>query len=52
MMSKFAEKVRGYHAAGIWTDAMVRNAVAKGRISQDECDEILNGKEHDDKDAR
>lgn len=51
-MSKFAEKVRGYHAAGIWTDAMVRNAVAKGRISQDECDEILNKEKLDDKDAR
>lgn len=51
-MNKFAEKVRAHHAAGIWTDAMVRNAVAKGRISQDECDKILHDKEHDDKDAR
>lgn len=35
-MSNFAEKVKGWYEAGIWTLEMVRNAVRKGRITRTE----------------
>ena len=40
-MSKFAEKVRQWYHAGIWTLEMVRNAVIKGKITEDEYHEIV-----------
>lgn len=42
-MSSFAEKVKRWYDQGMWNERMVRNAVAKGRITQAECDEILKG---------
>ena len=41
-MSKFAEKVKRLYDQGIWKPYMVRDAVKKGRITQDECDAIMN----------
>lgn len=35
-MSKFAEKVKKYYDAGIWTKKMVRDAVEKGKITEEE----------------
>ena len=43
-MSSFAERVKRYHDTGIWNDEMVRNAYAKGRITEDEMRAILMGK--------
>ena len=43
-MSSFAERVKRYYDAGIWNDEMVRNAHAKGRITEDEMRAILIGK--------
>ena len=34
-------KVKGYYDKGLWNETMVRNAVVKGWITQEECDEIL-----------
>ena len=42
-MSSFAERVKRYYTAGIWNDEMVRNAYAKGRITEEEMREILGG---------
>ncbi len=44
-MTKFAEKVKRLYDQGIWREYMVRDAVGKGRITQEECDEILGRKE-------
>ena len=43
-MSSFAERVKRYYDAGVWNDEMVRNAHAKGRITEDEMRAILMGK--------
>ena len=43
-MSSFAERVKRYYDAGAWNDEMVRNAHAKGRITEDEMREILGDK--------
>ena len=43
-MSSFAERVKRYYDAGVWNDEMVRNAHAKGRITEDEMREILGDK--------
>lgn len=40
-MSKFAEKVARYYQMGVWTKRMVEDALAKGRITQDEYDQIV-----------
>lgn len=40
-MSKFAQKVLRWYLAGIWTEQMVRDAHAKGKITEDELCEIL-----------
>lgn len=42
-MSKFAEKVRRWFEEGIWTERMVRDAFLKGRITEEELMEILEG---------
>ncbi len=39
-MSKF-EKVKKYYDAGLWNKVMVRNAVIKGWITEDEYEEIV-----------
>ena len=43
-MSSFAERVKRYYDAGVWNDEMVRNAYAKGRITENEMRAILVGK--------
>lgn len=40
MMSKFAKKVKGWYEAGIWDLDMVRNALEKGKITEEEFLEI------------
>ena len=42
-LSAFAKKVERWydHGHGIWDERMVRDAVAKGKITQEECDYIL-----------
>ena len=39
-MSKFATKVKGYYDRGLWTEGMVCDAYAKGRITAEELYEI------------
>lgn len=39
-MSRFAEKVRAWYQAGIWTLEMVENAVRKGKLTEEEFKEI------------
>lgn len=35
------EKIKKFYDLGLWTETMVRNAVAKGIISEDECESII-----------
>lgn len=35
------EIVKEYYLKGLWSETRVRNAVEKGWITQEECDEIL-----------
>lgn len=46
-MGKFAQKVKRWYDAGIWTDEMVQDAYYKGKITQDELDVILKGGDAD-----
>lgn len=41
MHSKRFEKVRSYYSEGLWTEAMVRNAIGKW-ITEEEAEEILS----------
>lgn len=34
-------KIKTWYEQGHWTTEMVENAVIKGKITQEECDEIL-----------
>lgn len=36
------EKIEKWYKMGLWTEAMVMNAVAKGIITEEEAREILN----------
>lgn len=36
------EKIKKFYDMGLWTEAMVKNAVIKGVITPEECDEIIN----------
>lgn len=36
------EKIKKWYKQGLWTDAMVKVAVSKGIITEDETAEILN----------
>lgn len=36
------EKIKKWHKQGLWTEKMVRDAVVKGIITEDELAEILN----------
>lgn len=40
MASKKFDKVNGFYTDGFWTSEMVRNAVIKGWITEDEFEEI------------
>ena len=40
-MSKTAQKYQKYYEAGYWTLEMLENAVAKGKITQEEYEEIV-----------
>lgn len=37
------EKIKKWYDAGYWTQAMVQNAVAKGKISREQAAEITGG---------
>ena len=39
-MSKFAKKIKYYYDYGFWNKVMVRNAVVKGKITEEEFKEI------------
>lgn len=45
-MSKWYKKIKEWYEAGYWTTEMVRNAVAKGKITADEFEKIT-GADHD-----
>ena len=36
------EKIKRFYDLGLWTEDMVRNAVAKGIITEEECEQILS----------
>lgn len=38
------ERIKYFYNAGLWSAPMVRMAVRKGVITQEQCDEILSGK--------
>ena len=38
------EKIERWYAQGLWTDDMVRQAVEKNVLTEDEAAEILGGK--------
>ena len=44
-MSRKFEKVKEYYERGFWTAEMVRNAVIKGWITEEEFDIILKTEE-------
>lgn len=44
-MSKFAEKVNKWYKSGLWSLRMVRDALEKGKITQEEYDEIVGADE-------
>ena len=35
------EKIKRWYKQGLWTEAMVQNAVAKGKLTADDAAEIL-----------
>lgn len=45
MMSWF-DKIKRYHAGGLWTENMVKNAVVKGKITEDEY-KIITDKDYE-----
>lgn len=36
------EKIARWYALGLWSDEMVRNAVTKGVLSEEDAEQILN----------
>ena len=38
------EKIKKWYKQGLWTEAMVRNAMTKGAITEKDVEEILGGK--------
>ena len=36
------ERIKKWYKQGLWTEAMVRNAVTKNVITEDQANEILN----------
>ena len=43
MYSPKFEKIKAYYQMGFWTKKMVKNAVKKGVITEEEAEEILGG---------
>lgn len=43
-MSGKYKKVKGYYNSGFWTENMLKNAVKKGWITEEEYKEIVGGK--------
>lgn len=41
------EKIKYNYEKGFWNEAMVRMAVRKGIITQEQCDAIINGTAYD-----
>ena len=39
------EKIKKWHKQGLWTEAMVKNAFAKGIITEEQLSEILEVEE-------
>ena len=37
------EKIKKWYEQGLWTEEMVKQAVEKGVITQDEYDELIGG---------
>lgn len=35
------ERIKKWHSMGLWTEEMVKNAVDKGVITEEQCNEIL-----------
>ena len=44
MYSKNFEKIKKWYDDGVWNEARVRNAVAKGMITEEEFEEIVGFK--------
>lgn len=38
------EKIKKWYQMGLWTEAMVRNAVRKGILTEEQAEEIINGR--------
>lgn len=36
------EKIKRWYKQGLWSDAMVRNAVSKGKLTPEQAEEILS----------
>lgn len=36
------ERIKKWYKQGLWTEAMVRNAVAKGIITEEQATDIIN----------
>ena len=45
-MSKKYEMIKLFYIREQWTESMVRNAVVKGYITEEECEEILSSKKN------
>lgn len=43
-MSGLAERIMGWYVDDMWSKERVLNVLAKGAITQEECDEILAAK--------
>lgn len=41
-MSKDYAKIKKYYDAGFWTKSMVKNAVVKGKITEEEYERIVS----------
>lgn len=48
--SKWYEMAKRNFDAGRWSEEMLRNVMQKGRITQDEYDEIVSGSEAGEQD--
>lgn len=46
-MSKTAEKYKEYYETGKWNKTMLANMVSKGKITQEEYEEIIADTEND-----
>lgn len=40
------EKIKQWYIQGLWTAEMVNNAVLKGKITQEQADEILKNRSY------